>query len=169
MDRIWTFKTKTLEVFCEWEEETDEDLSWADEETLHKLDMGEYVNVCWHVGVLVNGTLYAEEYLGNSVYENPPDSFRREHLGVAPKERAGGFTYATNFRSMLGVCLAKTRKMLRHQEEQRDRARRYIADFYAAFEHHECRYGHQQCAIIPGGRCFDETLCNYPELQDEEG
>ena len=166
MDRIWTFKTAHLEVFCEWEPEQDEDLSWADEETLEKLASEEWVNVSWHVGVLVNGKLYAEDYLGNSVYENPPLSFIRHHLGVGPAQRDGHFIYNIYFTGMVRQCLKETRKKLEREEDRRDNARRWLARYDEAFEHYDCKHGHMECSNIPGGRCLDETLQNYPELND---
>ena len=113
MDRIWTFKTAKLEVFCEWEPEQDEDLSWADEEVLHKLDMGIYVNVTWHVGVMVNGELYADEYLGNSVYENVGD-FVTEHRDHGAPLGERGSCY---FPDMVRQCLRETRRKLQREEE----------------------------------------------------
>ena len=159
MDRIWTFKTAALEVFCDCEPEQDEDLSWADEETLHKIDMGDLVNLTWHVGVLVNGELYADSHLGNSVYETPAD-FTKEHLGM------NGKGYGSYFADMVHECLKETRKKLEREEDRRDNARRWLARYDEAFEHYDCKHGHMECSNIPGGRCLDETLQNYPELND---
>lgn len=128
MDRIWEFKTAKLTVFCEWEPEQDEDLSWADEETLENLAQGIYVNVTWHVGVKVNGELYADEYLGNSVYENL-GSFRTEHLGISPltRERLDTAICGGYFIDMVRQCLKDTRKKLQREEEYSDRELRKAA------------------------------------------
>ena len=32
-----------------------------------------------------------------------------------------------------------------------------------------CKHGHIDCSTVPGGRCYDETLVNFPELADEKG
>jgi hypothetical protein len=31
----------------------------------------------------------------------------------------------------------------------------------------ECEHGHQACSTKRGGPCYDETLCNFPELAEE--
>lgn len=130
MDRIWEFKTAKLTVFCEWEPEQDEDLSWADEETLEKLASEEWVNATFHVGCMVNGELYADDWLGNSVRDNPPLDFVREHLGIAAWEREMGAKHGTTatacsyFREMVRSCLKETRRKLEREEEYRDRAGR---------------------------------------------
>ena len=117
MDRIGTFKTATLEVFCDAEPEQDSDLSWADEETLHQIEMGVLQEICWHVGVKVNGELYADSYLGCSVYENPAD-FTKEHLGM------NGKSYGSYFADMVHECLRETRRKLAREEENARRAAR---------------------------------------------
>ena len=79
MERIWTFKTPnfTIELACE--NERDPDLSWADEETIDKLDRGIYVNVTFRVRVLYRGAVLSETYLGNSTYEDVRTF--RDHIG----------------------------------------------------------------------------------------
>jgi hypothetical protein len=108
---VWNFRTANFEVFCRAEPEDYPDLSWADEEVLDRLDRGVYQNICWHVGVRKNGHEIGSSYLGNSVYEDPSD-FVREHLGVAPQERAGGFKYITYFPEMVREAIADARKTL---------------------------------------------------------
>ena len=103
--KIWSFKTAQFEVFCAAEPEYDPDLSWADEETLRKLDNGEYVNICWHVGVIHNGHEIGSDYLGNSVYANPLD-FTKEHLGCKHKG------YGAYFSDMVRSAIADARKTL---------------------------------------------------------
>lgn len=80
MDTIWEFNTANFTVICEALPEIDPDLSWADEETLERLESGEYVNLCWHVGVFHNGHEIGSDYLGNSVYANPDDFLRNGYF-----------------------------------------------------------------------------------------
>ena len=48
--------------------------------------------------------------------------------------------------------LAAARQFLkRHAETERD---------------HHCGYGHFGCSWYDGGPCLDETLSNFPELED---
>jgi hypothetical protein len=121
MERIWTFKTANFTVELAWEDEPDPDLSWADEETLEKLDDGIWVNACFRVLVTgPNGEELGSSYLGNSIYENVED-FRTEHLGLAAMSRAEGVNYGSYFPGMVkeaikearGVWNATPRPMLR--------------------------------------------------------
>jgi hypothetical protein len=78
---LWTFRTRNFCVTLECEPERDSDLSWADSETLDKLERGIYENVTFRVRVLYRGATFGAEYLCNSVYEHVED-FRKEHIGA---------------------------------------------------------------------------------------
>ena len=101
-DKLWSFKTKHFEVFCEATPEDDPDLSWADEETLARLERGIYVNICWHIGVLHNGHEIGTAYLGNSIYEDPRD-FLHEHRGIQ-----------SYFSDMVREAIAEARRTMEH-------------------------------------------------------
>lgn len=102
MERIWSFKTAQFEVDLAWEYERDPDLSWADDETLDKLDRGIYVNATFRVRVLWNGKLMSDQYLGNSVYEDVHE-FRSHHV----VGNAGSY-----FTDMVHEAIADARKAL---------------------------------------------------------
>lgn len=75
-----TIRTKRFAVSLMWAQEEDEDLSWLDAAGRAKLDAGEWTNCCFRVSVSLDGRTIADDYLGNSVYEDPAD-FGREHYG----------------------------------------------------------------------------------------
>lgn len=117
-ERVWTFRTANFEVFCEALPEVDQDLSWADEETLEKIDSGEYVNICWHVGVIYHGKEIGSDFLGNSVYENPGD-FVRHHLEAA---RAGHKNAGGYFPDMVKTAIGEARDFLKRASDSGVRA-----------------------------------------------
>ena len=86
METLWTFKTRNFAVKLACEDERDPDLSWADQETLDKLDSGEWVNLCFRVTVEHEGRVIGSDYLGNSIYADPRD-FASEHRDPDPSNR----------------------------------------------------------------------------------
>jgi len=108
---IRSFRTARFNVTCDWTYEDCPDVSWADAETLAKLESGEYVNATFRVRVMYDGREIAADYLGNSVYANPSD-FAREHIGIKPKCRADGMNYGTYFSGMMHEAISAARKAL---------------------------------------------------------
>jgi len=96
---IWTFHTKRVTVTLACTPEMDPDLSWADAETLEKIERGDYVAVTFRVRVAVDGRTMGEDYLGNSIYADVRD-FARER---------GGY-----FSDMVANAIAEARRMLAH-------------------------------------------------------
>lgn len=125
-ERMWTFKTENFEVFLDAEPELDADLSWADEETLEKIESGYLQNICWHAGVINSetGNEIGTSYLGNSVYENPRD-FVREHLGIKDHNRklsaelGREVLIGSYFTEMVREAIAEARKSLAAGERLR--------------------------------------------------
>lgn len=102
METLWTFKTENFRIVLGCEPERDPDVSWADAETLDKLESGEWVNVTFAVKVYsANGQELSAAYLGNSIYADPRD-FRREHIGAQGK-------WGAYFRDMLSEAVAEAR------------------------------------------------------------
>ena len=100
---IWQFKTKQFRVELACMPESRPDLSWADAETIEKLDNGTYVNVCFRVSVYWRDALVGRDYLGNSVYENVADF--RDHVGS--KDKWGSY-----FTDMVREAIRETRTRL---------------------------------------------------------
>lgn len=73
-----TFKTKHFVVTLDHTHDDDTDLSWADQETLDKIDSGEWGCYLFRVCVLHRGEEVGRDYLGGSVYADPVD-FATEH------------------------------------------------------------------------------------------
>lgn len=90
MDTVWTFNTCNFRVTLECESERDQDLSWADDETLEKLESGEWQNLTFKVAIYDRntGAEIASDYLGNSIYANPADFRDHRACGRANRERA---------------------------------------------------------------------------------
>lgn len=116
-ETLWTFRTANFKVELSCTDEPDPDLSWADEETLEKLESGEFVNVMFRVRVLgPNGEELGSDYLGNSVYSDVSE-FRREHVGAQGR-------YGSYFRDMVSEAIREARRELRelHQVRVRETA-----------------------------------------------
>jgi hypothetical protein len=75
---VRTFKTAQFKVILDYTFDDDMDLSWADDETLEKIRLGDWGCYLFRVRVLHNGQEVAADYLGGSVYEYPAD-FATEH------------------------------------------------------------------------------------------
>lgn len=103
MERIWSFKTKQFMVELACEDERDPDLSWADDETLDKLERGVYVNVTFRVRVSWQGHVLSDQYLGNSIYEDVRTF--RDHIGARGK-------YGCYFTDMVREACGDARKAL---------------------------------------------------------
>lgn len=97
-ERLWSFKTKNFKVILDCAPEDCPDLSWADEETLDKLERGVYVNVMFRVRVLHHGREIGSAILGNSVYENVRE-FGTAHRDPDPANRN---CMATNAKHSIG-------------------------------------------------------------------
>jgi hypothetical protein len=103
------YKTKNFAVQLRCDYEDFPDLSWADQETLDKLDSGEWTNYVFSVVVLWKEREIAADYLGNSIYEDPQE-FYREHLGIAALRRKTGKNYGCYFSDMMRTAIAEARK-----------------------------------------------------------
>jgi hypothetical protein len=122
MDTIWEFNTARFRVTCEVEDEQEPDLSWADAETLDKIDRGVYVNVSFAVKVYLDGRKVSADYLGNSVYENVRD-FVHEHRSPDPEQRntlalrAQNKVICTYFSGMIREAIGEARATLLGERE----------------------------------------------------
>lgn len=103
MESIWSFKTRNFTIDLACEEERDSDLSWADADTLEKLNDGTYVNVTFRVRVMYRGAVLSDQYLGNSIYEDV--RLFRDHVGAKGK-------YGSYFTDMVHEACAEARKAL---------------------------------------------------------
>lgn len=104
-ERIWSFNTENFRVVLECAPEPYPDLSWADAETLEKLESGEYVNCLFAVKVFsATGQELGADYLGNSVYADP-SQFRKEHIGARGK-------WGSYFRDMVHTAIEEARREL---------------------------------------------------------
>ena len=110
-EKIWQFRTARFDVRLECAPEDCPDVSWADAETLERLENGTYVNVTFRVRVLCDGLELGNDYLGNSVYENVRD-FYTEHLGIKAQSRAAGVNYGCYFTDMVNSAIQEARKAL---------------------------------------------------------
>lgn len=106
---IWKFKTANFTVIMDYDYETDFDHSWADAETLEKLESGEWTSYCFRARVLDrDGNEIGVDYLGDSIHEDPEDF--RDHIGLAIKSRADGRNYGSYFVDMIGRAIEEARK-----------------------------------------------------------
>lgn len=89
MQTVWTFKTRNFRVALECVPEDYPDLSWADQETLDKLESGEWENLQFKVAVYDNrGDEIGVAYLGNSIHANPREFMDHRECGRANREYA---------------------------------------------------------------------------------
>jgi hypothetical protein len=92
------------------------DLSWADEETLAKLDSGEWQNLTFKVAVYDRntGAELAADYLGNSIYADPADFLDHREAAKQTRElRASGSpaVVGSYFSDMVRTAIAEARKV----------------------------------------------------------
>lgn len=107
--KLWKFETARFAVILDCCDEQHPDLSWADDETLDKLNMGEWVNVSFRVRVLCDGVEVGADYLSNSIYADVHD-FHREHFGIRPKSRDAKANYGSYFTDMVFEAIHAARK-----------------------------------------------------------
>jgi len=110
-EQIWKFSTARFSVVLECAPEEDPDVSWADAETLERLENGTYVNVTFRVRLLWDGNEIAADYLGNSVYTNVRD-FYTEHLGLGALRRVDGCNYGCYFSDMVANVIREARERM---------------------------------------------------------
>ncbi len=104
-NKSWTirrFRTAQFVVKLECEYEDEPDLFWADQETLDKINSGEWGCYMFSVHVLHNGCVIGSDYLGGLVYADPAD-FATEHRG----EKLGSY-----FSDMVRTAIAEARAEL---------------------------------------------------------
>jgi hypothetical protein len=105
---IWQFKTANFTVIMDYDYETDFDHSWADEETLEKLESGEWVSYQFRARVLdSDGNEIGADYLGDSIHSDPEDF--RDHIGLAEKSRRDGCNYGSYFMDMVSRAIEEAR------------------------------------------------------------
>jgi hypothetical protein len=119
-ENIWTFKTARFAVHLDVAWEDFPDMSWADAETLDKIERGVWGVYVFRVRVMLDGREIAADYLGNSVYESVSDF--RDHFGVRAKSRAEGCNYGSYFSDMVAEAVAQARSELRSMQAVRIRA-----------------------------------------------
>lgn len=98
---IWQFDTKNFTIRMSWEYDNDPDLSWADAETMDKINSGEWSCYTFHSEVIerATGNVIGEDYLGGSIYARPEEF--RDHVGLAIKAREDGHNYGSYFMDMI--------------------------------------------------------------------
>lgn len=112
---LWRFNTKRFSVIldCDWE--IDPDLSWDETgEIRDKVLDGLWDCVCFRVRVLFEGEEIAADYLGNSIYGDVRD-FRKEHIGIALRNRLSGTNYGCYFPGMVRGAISEARQKLRRR------------------------------------------------------
>lgn len=82
---IREWKTENFHVIIDAVEEECPDLSWADEETLHRLEIGSLVNFTARARVFLRGKEIASDYLGNCIYKSLDDF--QDHKECAAETR----------------------------------------------------------------------------------
>lgn len=100
-ENLWNFSTRNFRVTLSCAPEPDPDVSWMDEHELAALERGDLDNLVFRVQVFYRGTLFGEDYLGNSVYDDPR-KFRTEHMAST----SGGY-----FTDMVKEAIRQTRGM----------------------------------------------------------
>ncbi len=101
-ETLWQFRTRNFTIQLTAEEEPFPDLSWADAETLEKLENGTYQNVCFKVAVICNEAEIGADYLGNSVYENLEEFI--DHRGMNQRN------HGSYFSAMVREAICEARK-----------------------------------------------------------
>lgn len=99
---LWSFGTAHFTVALHCEDEQYPDLSWADADTLEKINGGEWG--CYEFRVAVTdsqGNVLGESFLGGSIYENPREF--RDHIGAAGK-------WGSYFTGMVGEAITEARR-----------------------------------------------------------
>lgn len=114
METVWTFKTRNFSVTLECEEENLPDLSWADEETLAKLDSGEWMNLQFKVAVHdASGAEIGSAYLGNSIHADPLEFIDHRACGRQTRELRAKRIHAvvgSYFKDMVSEAISEARK-----------------------------------------------------------
>ena len=116
MQTMWTFSIGRFQVRAEIKPCYGLDLSWDESgEVAEKLDNGIFEAFDTRVTVYLNGVKIGENWLCESIYENPEDFFT-EHYGLAAKSRADGVTYGAYFPGMVSEAIAEARAWLADAE-----------------------------------------------------
>lgn len=88
-ETLWGFNTRNFRVTLECEPERDPDLSWADADTLSKLESGKWGNYSFRVAVYdAHGVVIGETWLGNSIYADPAEFRDHRACGRANRQYA---------------------------------------------------------------------------------
>lgn len=113
-ETLWTFRTRNFRVTLECEPERDPDISWADEETLEKLESGEWGNYTFKVAVYdSHSDEIGSAYLGNSIYADPRDFMDHRLCGRANREYAAAGQAGrcgSYFTDMIGEAIREARQ-----------------------------------------------------------
>src|SRR5471032_3005792 len=94
-DTLWAFETARFSVSLRCELDIDPDLSWADADTMAKIDRGDWTVFVFIVSVRLDGREIAASALGGSVYADPRD-FARDHRDTDPRKRNSSIMRAAN-------------------------------------------------------------------------
>lgn len=112
MQTMWNFKIGRFTIRAEIRPCDDLDLSWDETgETAENLANGFWEAFDTRVAVYLNGAKIGEDWLCQSIYENPADFFT-EHYGIAAKSRADGCNYGAYFPDMVREAIGEARAWL---------------------------------------------------------
>lgn len=104
---IYTFSTQNFTIRMSYDYDQDWDATFDETgETAEKINSGEWGAYVFHAEVIhrKTGAVIGEDYLGNSIYENPQDF--RDHVGA--RGRWGSY-----FRDMIGRACEEARDSLK--------------------------------------------------------
>lgn len=124
---IREFKTHNFHVIVDAIEEEYPDLSWADEETLHQLEIGSLVAFMARARVFLRGLEVASDYLGGCVYKSLEDFQDHRECGAENRkriEREGRFQIYRKARPY-EHCLSASDKLKKRGFATRERAEQW--------------------------------------------
>lgn len=113
MQTIYTFNTKnfTIRMSCDYDQDWDASFDESGE-TAEKINSGEWGAYVFHAEVIHRdtGAVLGEDYLGNSIYEDPRQF--RDHIGA--RGRWGSY-----FRDMISEACKEARRALASMQSVR--------------------------------------------------
>jgi hypothetical protein len=114
MNTLRTFTTENFRVVLSWEYETDFDHSWADDETLEKLESGEWTSFLFKVAVYdASGAEVGVDYLGDSIHADPCEFMDHRECGRYNRELAAKGAVGrcgSYFKDMVASAIAEARR-----------------------------------------------------------